>query len=654
MERRLRIGLLVDFLVSEYSEFLIEGVSASCKKMNADFYIFQMGQLRSLSKNFDYQCVAITSLISKNNIDGIIATSTTQTHNKTLESFVSYLKSYAPIPVVNISTEILGIPSIVVNYEMAFRSLVEHVVRDIGARKIAFMSAVSKSDEITLREKIFWQVIKEHNISPQSVKVWKATLSYSSAMYELTKKENQNDKFDYDAIICLNDDTALAVLEYVKKRGIKVPENLVITGFDNLRKSNYSIPSLSTVDQRVFQQGYVAARTLYDMLVGKKVPSVQEIEAKAILRQSTGAQRFFYKVRNNKFLEIDRAAIAGVSSSSMVYEWYQNRTQMFRMTKLFLEIQAGLCKEDILYQMTYNFHAFGISYVALVAFEHPIDTPFPFDYFHLPDRAKVICASNPQKDEILNLYDSPVYFNPNECMLPEQFLTSDQRPIFAMSLFSGITQMGYMLIEKLDIDIAVYDPLRYSVSEMLSALNRFEEQEKLRKQEALSAQPIMFDKYVHQDSLTGLLNRRGIIDFGNAFLDTAKEDLHKGLLIYCDLNEFEKINENFGHEAGDSALNAFSEILKSIFTNDSLIGRINADKFVILSKNIAPEDFFNIKDFISKASINWVEKNNSLFLISSTVVYVEFSSDTSYDLNELLKSVEDALQEEKAARRDSI
>ena len=65
MERRMRIGLLVDFLVSEYSEFLIEGVNASCKKMNADFYIFQMGQLNSQSNNFDYQCVAITSLISQ-------------------------------------------------------------------------------------------------------------------------------------------------------------------------------------------------------------------------------------------------------------------------------------------------------------------------------------------------------------------------------------------------------------------------------------------------------------------------------------------------------------------------------------------------------------------------------------------------------------
>lgn len=654
MERRMRIGLLVDFLVSEYSEFLIEGVNASCKKMNADFYIFQMGQLNSQSNNFDYQCVAITSLISQKNIDGIIVTSTTQTHNKSLESFVSYIKSFAPIPVVNISTEILGIPSIVVNYEMAFRSLVEHVVRDIGARKIAFMSANSKSDEITLREKIFWQVIKEHNISPQTVKVWRASLSYSSAMYELTKTENKNDKFNYDAIICLNDDTALAVMDYVKKRGLKVPENLVISGFDNLRKSIYSIPSLSTIDQRVFQQGYVAARTLYDLLVGKKVPSVQEIEAKAILRKSTGAQRFFYKVRNNKFLEIDRASIADVSSNSMVYEWYQNRTQMFRMTKLFLEIQAGLCKEDILYQMTYNFHAFGISYVVLVAYEHPVETPFNFDYFHLPDHAKVICASNPQKDEILNLYDSPVYFDPKECMLPEQFISEDQRPIIAMSLFSGTTQVGYMFIEKLDIDIAVYEPLRYSVSEMIASLNRFEAQKKKREEEALTAQPVMFNKYVHQDYLTELFNRQGIIDFGTAFLETAKEDLRKGLVIYCDLNEFGKINENFGHEAGDSALNAFAEILKSIFTNDSLIGRICDDKFVIISKNIAPEDFFNIKDLISKASINWVEKNNSLFLISSTVVYVEFSSDTSYNLNELLQSVENALLEEKNARRNVI
>jgi len=651
MEKRLRIGLLVDFLISEYSELLIEGVKACCKKMNADFYIYQMGELNTLSRNFDYQCVAITAFISQKNIDGIISASTNQTHNKSFESFVSYLKSYFPIPIVNISSEILGIPSIIVNYELAFRSLVEHVVRDIGARKIAFMSALSKSEEVTLREKIFWQVIKEHNISPQSVKVWKSTLSYSSAMFELTKKDSQNDKFNYDAIICLNDDTAMACMDYVKKRGLRVPENIVITGFDNLKKSIFSIPSLSTVDQRVFQQGYIAARTLYDLLVGKRVPAVQEIEARAILRKSTGAQRFFYKVRNNKFIEIDRAAIADISSNSMVYEWYRNRTQIFRVTKLFLEIQAGLSKSDVLYHMTYNFHTLGISYVALVVYDHPIEVPYSFDYFHLPDKAKIICASNLQKDEILNMYDAPFYFNPNDYILPEQFLPQNNNPVIIMSLFSGITQLGYMLIEKVDIDIAVYETLRYSVSEMIAALNHFEQIDIKKINEPIPARRVIFNKYSHQDLLTQVLSKKGLIDFGTVYLETARETASNGLLIYCDLRSFESINENFGHDAGDKALIAFAEILKSIFTNDSLIGRLTSDKFVIISKNIKTEDFFNIKDLISKACIDWVEKNNSLFLISSTVVYVEFSTESSYDFDHLIEKAEILIAEEKARRQ---
>ena len=59
------------------------------------------------------------------------------------------------------------------------------------------------------------------------------------------------------------------------------------------------------------------------------------------------------------------------------------------------------------------------------------------------------------------------------------------------------------------------------------------------------------------------------------------------------------------------------------------------------------------REKITKAGIDWVENNNSLFLISSTVVYVEFSEETSYDLDTLIVSAESALIEEKRMRNTS-
>ena len=226
MGKRIRIGLLVDYLVSEYSEFLIDGVEACCKKVDADFYIFQMGVLQDTSQNFDYQYVAITAFLSSNNIDGLIFCSTTQTHYMDLDSYISYLNSYYPLPIVNIGMTIPGIPSVEVQYEDAFRALVEHVVRDIGVRKVGLMSVDSHSDEVVLREKIFWQVMKEYGIPFNSVTVWKAKFSYSSAIYELNKSIKPDDPFDYDTIIALNDDMAIAVMDFAKLKGVSVPEQL--------------------------------------------------------------------------------------------------------------------------------------------------------------------------------------------------------------------------------------------------------------------------------------------------------------------------------------------------------------------------------------------------------------------------------------------
>ena len=50
----MRIGLLIDFVVSEYAERIIRGVSLACQEKNAELIVFSIGKLQDFSGGFDY------------------------------------------------------------------------------------------------------------------------------------------------------------------------------------------------------------------------------------------------------------------------------------------------------------------------------------------------------------------------------------------------------------------------------------------------------------------------------------------------------------------------------------------------------------------------------------------------------------------------
>jgi hypothetical protein len=93
---------------------------------------------------------------------------------------------------------------------------------------------------------------------------------------------------DIDAIACVNDDVALGALEALSRRGILIPEQIAIVGFDDSTNARAANPPLTTVNQRVELQGYTAGRALIEMLeTGLLAPS-QRLDSVEVVRASCG------------------------------------------------------------------------------------------------------------------------------------------------------------------------------------------------------------------------------------------------------------------------------------------------------------------------------------------------------------------------------
>lgn len=86
---------------------------------------------------------------------------------------------------------------------------------------------------------------------------------------------------------------ALEAMNELKRRGFKVPENIAVTGFDDIYDSLYSVPSLSTVSQSIDKQSFKAMQLLHSALDGEIISDVTNIQTSICIRQSCGCAATF-------------------------------------------------------------------------------------------------------------------------------------------------------------------------------------------------------------------------------------------------------------------------------------------------------------------------------------------------------------------------
>jgi len=91
------------------------------------------------------------------------------------------------------------------------------------------------------------------------------------------------------------------------------------------------------------------------------------------------------------------------------------------------------------------------------------------------------------------------------------------------------------------------------------------------------------------DDLTGLYNRRGFFALSQQQMKAAERARKDMLLFFADLDKMKQINDTLGHQEGDNALLEIASILKEVFRESDIIGRMGGDEFAVLAINTTDE-----------------------------------------------------------------
>ncbi|WP_053955716.1 LacI family DNA-binding transcriptional regulator [Inediibacterium massiliense] len=188
------------------------------------------------------------------------------------------------IPIVSfenhISDKIITISSD--NYQggrIAFEHLYEK-----GCRKILHVRGPQTFEATELRFKGFVDGAKEKNLEIDYIEF------ESDFQVKMLKENIESIKNirDYDGIFVFNDIAAATVMKFLKKRGVKIPEEIQIIGFDNSFICELVHPSLTTISQPIQNLGKTTIEFLIGLIHGEEIPIKDYLmETKLIKRETT-------------------------------------------------------------------------------------------------------------------------------------------------------------------------------------------------------------------------------------------------------------------------------------------------------------------------------------------------------------------------------
>ena len=272
--RTLTIGILVPELGDGYHTEVMSGIGDHL--INAGYFYFTTHHRHRKNLVEDY-----TRMLISRGAQGIIA-------------FDTALEHPISVPVVAVAghRKITGVTNVVLNHARAAELTLNHLY-ELGHRQIAFMRGQSFSSDSDTRWNAIVAMAKRLGleIKPELV----VSLDRDEDSPELGYPVIQPllaSKLPFTALVAFNDISAIGSIRAFQDLNLRVPDDVSVIGFDDIKAATYTLPRLTTIRQPLAEMGRIATQSLLDLIQGP-VPPRNEIvvEPELIIRESTGPVR---------------------------------------------------------------------------------------------------------------------------------------------------------------------------------------------------------------------------------------------------------------------------------------------------------------------------------------------------------------------------
>ncbi|MGA8089407.1 MAG: LacI family DNA-binding transcriptional regulator [Terracidiphilus sp.] len=199
-------------------------------------------------------------------------------------------KSIGILPVVSVAghRKIEGVTNVVLDQKRAAELALRHLYQ-LGHRRIAFMRGGSHSSDADDRWNCLMAVARDLKLAvpPELVVQLQLRVSTPELGFDPVNELLQRE-VDFTALLCYNDIAAIGAIRAFMNRGLQVPADVSVVGFDDIQSAAFHNPSLTTIRQPLSQMGTTAARILLQRIRGQATfPDFVPIHPELVIREST-------------------------------------------------------------------------------------------------------------------------------------------------------------------------------------------------------------------------------------------------------------------------------------------------------------------------------------------------------------------------------
>lgn len=565
--KRKNIGVLVGSMYQDYSRRICKAISEKGEECGYDVYFFTTFNSHGDNLLYGEGEQQIYSLPDFSMLDGVIIALDTLNVPEGATVLLERLRGLS-CPVISLRVPIEGFYNIQVDESVSMERMIRHFVEVHGFSDICYLTGKMELEDAQLRYSCYRRVMEEYEIPVTDEMVYYGDYWKMSAPGAVDHFLAGRSGRYPEAIVCANDYMALAIVQELNVRGIKVPEDICVSGFDDLEEAQQCEPPLSTVAVNFEGIAYRAVELLDEIDQGQNPPKENYIPTQDKYRGSCGCKR--HKVMNKWhsttaeleirrqnnlqtiFMNADLQGIVDETELLNIVNKYGQRNKAKRMWICLCDSSEELTEEEK------NLGDTRTEYTKTMVLRAIIEPNY---------RLKMM----EQK------------FDRSELIPEETRSEIENGSFYFVSLHYKNHNLGYVVV--------TYDNHEcYNEFMQPWAMNYAIALENYYLHEKLDAMKDIRRLY-REDTLTGIPNRRG-------FEEQARKvyfDVRYGRMVAVtsiDMDNLKTINDGFGHAAGDDALRRVAKALTVTVDGKENVayGRTGGDEFVLICQVDSPEE----------------------------------------------------------------
>ncbi len=567
MNKRKRIGLLTAVPESIHAQRVFEGVFGQCNKYNYDVAVFSpMHHLSGAYKDYVKGELNIFELINFDLLDGVIVDSLSLIENNDVtiwNQLLQKLEKECKSPVVSLNLPMGGYFMAESTNDAIFDKIVAHVAEEHGVRDICFLTGFEDSAIAQERLDAFVAAMKKRDLPVRPEWLIYGDFWYNSGTH-LAEKLVSGEVPMPEAVICASDHMAIGLVNHLVKLGVRVPEDIIVTGFEATQEAALNSVSVTSYESNEAKTAADAVDILRGILEPEEKQQPLDVTTKQHIHagmscgcepdfiHSTRAFKdsFYYIYRDN---EQDNENI----DIGQLMEGY--------VAEVFTESETPQECLHHIYLNTFYMQPYSKYYLCL---KEDWLNPENVMLSGYPDKMKIVVHTTPEPETGFYEDDQSIVFD-TKLMLPQMLECVDEPSVYYFSpvhfrdKMLGYSVLQRKLTEQKKVNLVYRNWLRH----VNTALEMIQMKNKLMLMSV-------------SDEMTGAYNRRGMDIHVDRLLKQA-EPSDKLLVAVADMDGLKYVNDTFGHSEGDYGIKQVHKAMLMSAEPEEICVRAGGDEFYL-------------------------------------------------------------------------